>query len=462
MIFHSSAYGVFLVLVFVAWWAMARLRTPRVLLLIVASYFFYGSWNAKYVLLIFASTAFDYWMARAIASSADPQRRKQLVTLSVVGNLGLLCYFKYYNFFRDTADHWLGLPLPVLDVLLPVGISFYTFQSLSYTIDVYRGTLAPARNLREFMLFVAFFPQLVAGPIVRASEFLPQLEHPPRVTRDDIHEGLWRILVGLTKKVLISDVIAVNLVDIAYTQGGPTQGWTLVLALYAYLIQIYGDFSGYSDVAIGSALLFGFKLPENFRTPFRSRSMLEFWRRWHISLSFWLRDYLYISLGGNRYGVLRSYWNLFVTMLLSGLWHGAGWNMVLWGAAHGGGLVFNRWWNSRFAMFTSRLGQIVSWFLACTFFGAAMILFRTQSLAHAGDVCVRLFQPTSALVLPWPVWLSIAVGVATHALPDPWQLAGKRLFCALPSWAVGILVSLFVGLLAAGGPTGVPFMYFQF
>src|SRR5690606_3447037 len=332
---------------------------------------------------------------------------------------------------------------------------------LSYTIDVYRGVLAPARSFGEFALFVAFFPQLVAGPIVRARDFLPQLERPPALTREAMHEGLWRIMVGLTKKVLISDVIAVELVDGAYAQGSQAQGLVVLLAMYGYCLQIYGDFSGYSDIAIGSARLFGFWLPENFRTPYRARSMEEFWRRWHISLSTWLRDYLYYSLGGNRRGELRTYWNLWVTMALAGLWHGAHWNIVTWGMIHGTYLVVNRLWSRQgFTLFRSRPGSVAAWLLTLHFFAASMVVFRTSSFAHTGDVFARLFAPTAGMPASGWVWLAFAAGIATHALPDGVQAAARAAFIRLPSLVVGAVVAVFLGLLAAGGPTGIPFMYF--
>ncbi|MEZ5964720.1 MAG: MBOAT family protein [Planctomycetota bacterium] len=465
MIFHSPAYAVFLVVVFTAYWALVRSRGARFTLLLAASYFFYGSWNAKYLLLIAASTALDYYLARAIAAVPPERRRrrKQLVALSVVANLSLLGAFKYYNFFRDTAEAWFGVHAPAFDVLLPVGISFYTFQSLSYTIDVYRGTIEPARNLREFALFVAFFPQLVAGPIVRAAEFLPQLDLWPRIERRDVHEGLWRIMVGLTKKVLISDVIAVGFVDGVYAPGSSAQGLLVLLGLYGYCLQIYGDFSGYSDIAIGSARLFGFKLPENFNAPYRARSMEEFWRRWHISLSTWLRDYVYFSLGGNRKGEFRTYWNLWLTMALAGLWHGAHWNIVVWGMIHGTYLVVNRLWSRQgFTVFRSRLGGIAALVLTFNFFAASMVVFRTSSFAHTGDVFARLFAPTQGVLPTYGVTLALAAGAATHVVPDAWQSRIKEFFCELPSLLVGATVPAFLGLLAAGGPAGIPFMYFQF
>jgi len=465
VIFHSPAYAVFLVVVFTAYWAMVTSRGARLALLLVASYFFYGSWNARYLLLIAASTAVDYWLAKAIAAVPRDavRKRKALLTVSVVANLTLLGVFKYYNFFRDTAAMWFGWEAPVLDVLLPVGISFYTFQSLSYTIDVYRGTIEPARNLREFALFVAFFPQLVAGPIVRAAEFLPQLDRRPQIDRSDVHEGLWRIMVGLTKKVLISDVLAVGFVDGVYASGSDAQGWLLLLGLYGYCLQIYGDFSGYSDIAIGSARLFGFSLPENFNAPYRAKSMEEFWRRWHISLSTWLRDYLYFALGGNRKGEFRTYWNLWLTMALAGLWHGAKWNIVVWGMIHGTYLVVNRLWSRQgFTLFRSPVGRIAALVLTFNFFAASMVVFRTTSFAHTADVFARLFAPTQGALPSLGVMLAFVAGTATHAVPDRWQQAIKAAFCDLPSVFVGAALPAFLGLLAAGGPAGIPFMYFQF
>ena len=296
-------------------------------MLLVASYAFYGAWDWRFLGLIVLSTVVDYVVGMSLAATGDPRRRQFLVTASIVANLGILGLFKYAGFFAKSlvglgASLGVEIPAFALDVVLPVGISFYTFQTLSYTIDIYRGTLKPTRRFLDFALFVAFFPQLVAGPIERASRLLPQVLQPRHVTWEKFGSGSWLILWGLFKKVVIADNLAFLVNAVYATDASPT-GWQVVAGTVAFAWQIYCDFSGYSDIARGLARLMGFELMVNFNLPYAARSPADFWRRWHISLSTWLRDYLYIPLGGNQGGALRTYRNLGLTMLLGGLWHGA-------------------------------------------------------------------------------------------------------------------------------------------
>jgi D-alanyl-lipoteichoic acid acyltransferase DltB (MBOAT superfamily) len=317
----------------------------RILILFLVSCLFYHSWAAgmwggyRYLLLIILGTiVLDYWLAIWIDRTADPWLRRLLLIVSLVSNLGILCVFKYYDFFVGA----LHLPLEPMALILPAGISFHTFQSMSYTIDVYRKKLPATRSLLKFATFVLFFPQLVAGPIVRAHEFLPQLEALPRYDRERAARGLWRIVVGLFKKIALADLLAILLVDGVFKEPSKFSGIEVLFGVWGYAFQIYLDFSAYSDIAIGSAMLLGFEFPENFRTPYRSANLQEFWRRWHITLSSWLRDYLYVPLGGSKGGAWQTYRNLLITMLLGGLWHGARWTFIVWGALHGGGLAVTR------------------------------------------------------------------------------------------------------------------------
>ncbi len=334
MLFNSAEFLVFFPLV-----VMAYFLTPqrfRWLLLLVAGYYFYACWRVDYLGLLIFSTLVDYIAGRSIAAASSPFRRKLFLTLSICSNLGLLFFFKYYNFIGNSAnyiaDNWnLFFHMPELRVLLPVGISFYTFQSLSYTIDVYRGVLQPERHLGVFAAFVSFWPQLVAGPIERAHSLLPQFYETHRLSAANVRAGLELMLWGFVKKVAVADRLAlyVNPVYNDPTSHGP---WAILLATYFFAFQIYCDFSGYSDIARGSAKVMGYDLMLNFRQPYASQSIREFWQRWHISLSTWFRDYVYIPLGGNRNHATR---NLFLTFLVSGLWHGANWTFVIWGALHG-------------------------------------------------------------------------------------------------------------------------------
>jgi D-alanyl-lipoteichoic acid acyltransferase DltB (MBOAT superfamily) len=319
----------------------------RVIILFVASTLFYHAWAAampgiyRYLLAVLLATiVLDYYLAIWIESTEDPARRKLLVIASLCSNLGILVFFKYSDFFaRDV----LGIDMEPLGLILPAGISFHTFQSLSYTIDVYRRQLKATRSIVQFATFVLFFPQLVAGPIVRAHELLPQLANPPPLELHKATNGLFRIVVGLFKKIAIADTLALTIVDRVFEAPERYSSVEVLAGVYAYALQIYLDFSAYSDIAIGSAMILGFNLPENFRTPYRSTNLQEFWRRWHISLSTWLRDYLYITLGGSKGSEWRTYLNLSVTMLLGGLWHGASWTFIVWGALHGFGLAITRY-----------------------------------------------------------------------------------------------------------------------
>jgi alginate O-acetyltransferase complex protein AlgI len=318
-------------------------------LLLAASYFFYASWNPMYLTIIFASTALDYILGHAIDSARSQARKQALLVGSLVANFGVLGFFKYFNFFADSFTSLLGsLGLsadPVtLKVLLPVGISFYTFQSMSYTLDIYRGQLKPTRSFLDYATFVAFFPQLVAGPIVRANQFLPQITEDRRVTLGRMGYGAAVFLRGYVKKAFIADVLALDLVDKVFTDPGAYDGTTLLLAVIGYSIQIYGDFSGYTDMARGSAAFLGFELPPNFNYPYLATSLQDFWRRWHISLSSWFRDYVFIPMGGSKQGQARTFRNLVATTTLSGLWHGAAWTFVIWGFLHGILQVVARLW----------------------------------------------------------------------------------------------------------------------
>jgi len=336
MLFNSIEFAIFLPIVFALYWAGRKRFRNYVILL--AGYVFYGWWDWRFMALIAASSAVDYWCGIAIAGASDPARQKRLLTLSILVNVGLLSVFKYCNFFLDNlsgAFTFLGVPISIsrLDIILPVGISFYTFQKLSYTIDVYRGRLEPCRDPVRFFGYVAFFPTLLAGPIERATNLLPQFAEEKKFEYDRAVDGLRQILWGLFKKVVVADGCA-EVVNAAFGNPGAHSASTLVLAAVLYSFQIYGDFSGYSDMAIGTARLFGYELRQNFAYPYFARDIAEFWRRWHISLTTWFRDYLYIPLGGSRGTKLRTITNTFIVFLVSGLWHGANWTFIVWGFLH--------------------------------------------------------------------------------------------------------------------------------
>ncbi len=490
MLFNSALYGAFLLGSFAVFWLLAAHRLARSVFLVVASYsfYFYGTWDAAVeqqqhvpfgaigwsVLclgVIFVGSSLDYWVAVALARTEAPGRRKALLLVSLVYYLGVLSIFKYWDFAADSLASILtafGLHPSVthLRLVLPFGISFFTFETMSYTIDVYRRELVPARRYLDYLLFVAFFPHLVAGPIVRPRQMLPQLAAPPVLDPAMQARGLWRIATGLTKKIAIGDTLSVNLVGRAFGNPERFSSIELAVAVYAYAIQIYCDFSGYTDVAIGSALLFGYELPENFRVPYLARDLQEFWHRWHISLSTWLRDYLYVPLGGSRRGARRTYVNLMITMLLGGLWHGASWNFVIWGALHGAGLAVTRMWQrSRGERRESGLAaEVVTTFFTFQFVCLAWVFFRAPSFGHATLLLGRIARATTGVANLSPrVTLVLAAGMLLHAAPVKWEVWLRERFVRLPAPAMGVLLAMAAyGLHLAAGAKAEPFVYGQF
>ena len=442
----------------------------RQLVLLGASYLFYGAWDPRFCLLILASSLWSWGFGLALNQTTELKYRRLLLVLSLFADLGLLMYFKYANFFLDSFYALWGIEHSrLLDITLPVGISFFTFQTMSYTIDLYRRRIPVCRDLVKFTLFVAFFPQLVAGPIVRAAEFLPQLERPVRLRSEDMVKGIQIFLLGMFQKVLVADNLSF-FVDPVFAEPSLYNTLTLWSALAAYSLQIFCDFSGYSLMAIGVARVMGFELPENFRTPYLSKSITEFWRRWHISLSTWLRDYLYISLGGSRNGRIRTDVNLMITMVLGGLWHGAGWNFVLWGTFHGMGLIVHKHWRQRRIIrnkssvsdsFYGGLGWVTTLLFACLLW----VPFRCADFPTTLEFLHGLFSIQEGIEwLHQPSLLLMGAMVFWHALhamksdmlnwlPAP-QLNGFR-----PLLAVGIGT---LALLLFAPLEATPFIYFQF
>lgn len=450
----------------------------RKLVLLVASYYFYAYWDVRFTLLILASTLVDFIVGPLIYHARTRVLRRMFLFASLASNLGILFFFKYYNFFVDSAAQILstwGLDVTNLDIILPVGISFFTFQTMSYSIDIYRGKIKPVRNIVDFALFVSFFPQLVAGPIVRASEFLPQLKNPIKITRENLWAGFQIFLMGLFKKLMIADAVA-PLVDQVYANPAYFSPVTVWLAVIGYGIQIYCDFSGYSDMAIGCARMLGFRFNQNFNMPYLSRNIAEFWRRWHISLSSWLRDYLYISLGGNKKGNFRTYVNLLVTMLLGGLWHGASWNFVIWGGVHGMALGIHRFWNGRTTnrssktfvdpnatiLVISQVGRIAATLL---FVLLTWVFFRSQDLATTLAIFRKLFFVDTGGATWIYVYLIIAVlfCVVGHII-GAYRDAEEHIYFRSPHSMIAAFAVVFTCLMIfVFAPNNVsPFIYFQF
>jgi alginate O-acetyltransferase complex protein AlgI len=384
MLFNSNDFLQFFGCFLAIYLLCARSLAWRNLLIVVASYIFYSFWDPRFTVLLFATSVIDYSVARAIGASASERVRKRLVATSVTANLLVLGTFKYFNFFRESLEQLLnqfgaGMHGHAWRIVLPVGVSFYTFQSIGYVVDVYRRRLEPCRNFVRFLAFVSFFPQLVAGPIERGAHMLPQFSRTLEIRRADIEAGLWLVLWGMFKKVVIADNLA-PLVDLVFDHP-VASGPMVILGTVAFGLQIYCDFSGYTDIARGVARLLGFELMLNFNLPYFATSVRDFWGRWHISLSTWLRDYLYIPLGGNRRGLVRTWLNLAITMLLGGLWHGAAANFILWGAWHGTGLIVNHAW-LRHAPPGWRVPRPLAWLLTQTFVFGGWLLFRVRSMAQ--------------------------------------------------------------------------------
>ena len=472
MLFNSVTFLFFFLAVFCIYWRLGH-RAQNIFLL-VASFVFYGSWNWKLLPLIIFSASVDYVCGIQIARSKGLHARKVYLLASIVANLGVLGFFKYYNFFVDSFNalaSLVGLSLSVhtLNIILPIGISFYTFQSMSYTIDVYRGKIRPCRRYFDFLLYVAFFPQLVAGPIERASHLLPLLEKPRRsLSTGRFLDGLKLIILGYFQKVVIADTLG-PIADGIFGAATTCDSFTLLTGIYAFSLQIYCDFSGYSKIARGTSRLLGIDLMKNFDQPYFSRNAREFWRRWHISLSTWLRDYLYIPLGGSRRGRGRTFRNLMVTMLLGGLWHGASWNFILWGALHGGYLIWCRVFPPDPQELPERplrtAARILLTFHLVSF---TWLFFRMENLWEALFATLNFFQAsygTPGLELFYVVVYGATVFVLDVFLEKHARRRKRYLVCLFSrNWAVetAVFIAIILATLLVGGEYAEPFIYFQF
>lgn len=474
MLFPTVTFAIFFAVVLpLNWLTMPSGRVWRAFIL-AASYFFYGYWNWRFLFLLSASIIWNQAWAKTIGRLDGERGRRAALTVAVAGNLGILGWFKYYDFFVVSATNLLrhvGLHVEpsILHLTLPVGISFFTFQALSYVIDVYRRQIEPAR-LADFAVYLSYFPHIVAGPIVRASEFIPQLKrrHDPRHV--DASRAFSLVLIGLFKKVVLANFLATALVDEVFGLPELHSGREILGAIYGYAVQIYCDFSGYTDIAIGLALLLGFRFPQNFDAPYTATSLQDFWRRWHMTLSRWLRDYLYIPLGGNRGSRALTYRNLMITMLLGGLWHGAAWTFFVWGGIHGGFLAFEHWRRTqreeqglgpRPDTLARRIaGRLVTFHVVCL----AWIFFRASSFDIAWTMLHRLFTAWGPAPLITPsVLLAIVVGIAMQYTPTRALERAQILFSRLSPVAMGVLMAVGLLVIDALGPQGVaPFIYFAF
>jgi D-alanyl-lipoteichoic acid acyltransferase DltB (MBOAT superfamily) len=472
MLFNTFHFAYFFALLFPIYWALPH--RPQNYLLLAASYYFYACWDPRFLALLVLSTVMDYGCGLAVDRIEEPRQRKLFVALSMALNLGMLGYFKYFNFFAESlqaalARGGVNVALSHLEVVLPIGISFYTFQSMSYVIDIYRRDIKPTRNFIEFAAFVSFFPHLVAGPIMRPTTLLPQVARPRRFDLPQFYQGGYLIFWGLTKKVVIADNLAKHIVEPLFHQWQTIDGGLALIALYAFAFQIYCDFSGYTDAARGIAKCLGFELALNFNLPYFATSPQDFWTRWHMSLSTWLRDYLYIPLGGSRGSRVKLYRNLMLTMIIGGLWHGAAWTFVLWGAYHGLLLVVHRLarpWLDRIRPAEPidracwKLVRVVATFHMICF---GWLLFRAQSLAQVGGMIRAIIDrpavPAASYLLP------VAVLVLPLLLYQAVQYFSKDLdVIGRTPWYIRSVfyTACFYAFVLGGEFGGSQFIYFQF
>jgi alginate O-acetyltransferase complex protein AlgI len=477
MAFNTLSYAIFLVVTLCVSWALHRAHLLRLGFLALASYFFYSCSRPIWTWLLVAATVVDYTAGRLLELTDVPKKRKAILAVSLTFNIGMLGTFKYYDFFLDSIRSALSsmhlispdAAMPFLNVALPVGISFYTFQTMAYTIDVYRGHQKAIKNFIKFAAFVTFFPQLVAGPIVLAQDLEPQLDKKPSVTREQISDGVFLIIKGLVKKVAIADWLGLNLVDRLYDNPHLFSSAEVLIALIGYSMQIYGDFSGYTDMARGSAKFFGYELPENFERPYQALTVAQFWRRWHMSLSKWVRAYIYFPLGGTRGGPIRTYFNLMASILIMGVWHGANWTFFWYGLMHGSVVALNRYFNQR----RKRLGIVqkltplgILWrtLLTFAFVCLARILFRADDIHQAGVITKQLVSHGWTLTLfSWKIYAVLAVSYAIHMTPMRWMESIKDLFRAVPPVGKGLIVAVICGwMVHLSNTQPVPFIYFQF
>ncbi|ADV43112.1 MBOAT family protein [Bacteroides helcogenes] len=473
MIFSSGVFLWLFAAFTLVYLLLQRRTTARLLFVTLFSYFFYYKSSGTYFFLLAVVTVCDFFIARLMVRESVSWRRKAWVMLSLAINLGLLCYFKYTNFFGGFIASLTGGTFAALDIFLPVGISFFTFQSLSYTIDVYRREITPLANLLDYAFYVSFFPQLVAGPIVRAKDFIPQIRRPLFVSHEMFGRGIFLIVSGLFKKAIISDYISVNFVERIFDNPTLYSGVENLMGVYGYALQIYCDFSGYSDMAIGIALLLGFHFNINFDSPYKSASITEFWRRWHISLSSWLKDYLYISLGGNRRGKIRQYVNLIITMFLGGLWHGASWNFVLWGMLHGVALAVHKFWmgiaGRKKGTHSRGILRFFDILVTFHFVCFCWIFFRNAEFSASIDMLRQIFTAFRPQLLPqllegyWSVFALMALGYFLHFAPGSWERGCTKAVVRLPLLGKAVLMVVIIYLVIQMKSSEIqPFIYFQF
>lgn len=468
VIFPTIQFAGFFALVLPLSWLLMAYRRTWKLFVIAASYYFYATGvDWKFVLLLAACTFWNQAAAKLMAVVSE-RRRSFLVGVAVAGDLFALGVFKYYGFFVSnvvalTDALRIPMPLPLVQMALPTAISFFTFQAISYVVDVRRNQTASVSTL-DFALYLSFFPHLLAGPIVRVSELVPQFLTARDPRRIEFARAMGLISAGLIKKVVIADYLSTQFVNNVFLAPTLHSRTDILFATYGYAVQIYGDFSGYTDIAIGIALLLGFRFPQNFNRPYVALSVTEFWHRWHMTLSRWLRDYLYIPLGGNRRGRMMTYGNLMLTMLLGGLWHGAAWTFVLWGGMHGSALAVERWWEEQQRKLPFRVPKAVRWFLVFNFICLAWVFFKATSMGNAGAVLGQLLGGSGQTTVNVWIILAIVAGIGLQFVPPEPSLALRKIFAGIGPVGQGLAFAAVV-LVSGAFATGqgvAPFIYYRF
>lgn len=487
LLFTQLYFWLFLLVVLIVFGLVKnRLKLSHIWLLL-CSYFFYYKSSGNFVILLFAETLLTYIFAKKIAKTDKPSLKRTLLVSCIILDTAFLLYFKYTYFVIDLLNSYLSLDIKYLDylslfannsfgttfsvdkIILPVGISFFTFQSISYVVDVYKKRIKDNVSFTDFAFYISFFPQLVAGPIVRADVFIPQLKNRYSLTKEDFSIAFFFILKGLIKKICVSDYISINFVDRVFSSPDTFSGIENLLAMYGYTLQIYCDFSGYTDIAIAISLLFGFRLPSNFQSPYKAVDITDFWHRWHISLSTWLKDYIYIPLGGNRKGKIRQYLNLFLTMLIGGLWHGANLKFVFWGGMHGFLLILDKIWKNFIGKLQEKkVYRFISAVITFHLVAMLWIFFRADDFNTATILLQKIFSVNIATILPvftayWKPLAVIVLALVIHILPLKWKNAYVEMFYRTNIVAKVLFAVILIFIMVQMKSSAIqPFIYFQF
>lgn len=468
MLFTSGIFLFWFFIFYAIYAGIYQQKKFRTLWVILFSFFFYYKSSGFYLIILLFSIVLDYWVALKIYQTPKRAHKKAWIVLSIVSNVSLLGYFKYTNFLLGTFFNLFNKPFEPIDIFLPIGISFYTFQTISYIVDVYQGKIKPTKNLLDYTFYMSFFPHLVAGPIVRARDFLPQIYDKVVITQEKVHEGLWLILKGFIKKAIVADYLA-QYNDLVFGVPGQYSGFENAMGMYGYAMQIYCDFSGYSDMAIGLALLMGFRLLPNFNSPYVSLNITEFWRRWHLSLSHWLRDYVYIPQGGNQKGPFWQSVFLMNTMLIGGLWHGADWKFILWGGMHGLALVIHKYLQPFINPLRHNLWNAFAWLITFHWVAVLWVYFRANSFHDANLFLLNMLTNLDfdyALPFLQVRYLFVIIlfsAFALHVMPNPFKNTLFRRFCKI-GWLGQFIVFVIIiqVMLQLRSETVQPFIYFQF